>query len=208
MNTITIKSLPTPYGYNENYLVIDGIPITEWFEKYKHNSEELSKFDLNGLYPAWGKELNLEGEKKFIHTLLFSEESEVVPVLVCEDDLDLGCIVLAAYVRKDKDFVYWDKIGDITHKNEGDDKKYGISYLEAYTYEDWEKYGDNIATEKTGSREWYKWISENWTEELYRRRMNYTRNYYKQPGSVIWLHEPKWIFDRKEYEKCIEFYQK
>ncbi len=52
MNTITIKNLSTPYGYNENYLVIDGIPITEWFEKYKHNSEGLSKFNLNGLYPA------------------------------------------------------------------------------------------------------------------------------------------------------------
>ena len=208
MNTITVKSVPTPYGYNENYLVIDGIPITEWFEKYKHNSEGLSKFNLNGLYPAWGSELMNEGDKKFIHTLLFSEEPEVLPILVCPDDLDLDCTLLVAYVRKDKEYIYWDKIGEVTHQNEDDPRKYGISYLEAYTYEDWEKYGDNIATEKIYSREWCNWVSENWTEELYRRRMNYTRNYYKQPENVIWLYEPKWIFDRKEYEKCIEFYQK
>ena len=96
MNTITVKNLPTPYNYNENYLVIDGISITEWFTKYKHNSEGSSKFDLNGLYPAWGDELEYEGDKKFIYTLLMSEEPEVVPLLVCPDDLDLDCTVLAA----------------------------------------------------------------------------------------------------------------
>ncbi|MBR1736842.1 MAG: XRE family transcriptional regulator, partial [Firmicutes bacterium] len=112
------------------------------------------------------------------------------------------------YVHKDENFVYWDKIGQVTQKNEEKDMKYGISYLEAYTDEDWEKYGDNIATEDVGSHEWCKWIDKNWTEELYRRRMNYTRNYYKQSGSVLWLYEPKWKFDRKEYEKCIEFYAK
>ncbi|MBR1738536.1 MAG: XRE family transcriptional regulator, partial [Firmicutes bacterium] len=138
MNTITVKNIPTPYGYDENYPVMDGIPITEWFEKYKHNSESLTKDNLLGLYPAWGDKLEFGGEKLFIQTLLYSEGLEVLPVLICPDDLDLSCIVLVSYIHKDKDFVYWDKIGQVTHKNEEKDMKYGISYLEAYIDEDWE----------------------------------------------------------------------
>ncbi len=64
---------------------------------------------------------------------------------------------------------------------------------EAYTDEDWEKYGDNIALEKVDSEYWLQWVSDNWAEELYRRRMNYTLPYYKSEGSITWFADTDWI---------------
>ena len=45
-------------------------------------------------------------------------------------------------------------------------------------------YGDNIAFAKVDSDEWYQYISENWDDELYRRRMNYTHPYYQTYGNM------------------------
>lgn len=60
--------------------------------------------------------------------------------------------------------------------------------------------------ERVNSPEWYQWISENWAEELYRRRMNYTVPYYQTEGNVCWIKTTDWIFKRKEYEKMVDSY--
>ena len=72
------------------------------------------------------------------------------------------------------------------------EKRSGILCLEAYSDKDWEKYGDNIALENTTSDLWNEWITENWEEELYRRRINYTLPYYETEGKVCWLQDLNW----------------
>lgn len=213
MNTIKVKAVPTPYDYEEEYLLIDGKSLPEWFQLFakEQRDKRIEKFGtLLGLYPAWGEALLWQGEIRFVWTLIEKQEPVILPLLVCEEDLDLSCLVFVAYVRKDKDYVYWDKLGYVLHENENFEEEMhrGILYTEAYTDEDWDLYGDNIAGEYLGSNEWKQWIAKNWDEELYRRRMNYTLPYYETEENIQWLKEVNWLFGKAEYEACVSFYQK
>ncbi len=212
MNKITVKAMQTPYNYEEDYIVVDDVSLPEYFEKCAKEAGDMtigSFGSLQGLYPAWGNELLHKGEKRFIWKLIEQDEPAILPVLICEDDLDLSCLVLVASVRKDSQVVYWDKLGYVSHANENlqEELESGILYLESYTDEDWDEYGDNIATAKLYSKEWESWISENWEEELYRRRINYTLLYYQKTHNIVWLKEMNWVFSKEEYDQCIFFYK-
>ena len=89
----------------------------------------------------------------------------------------------------------------------GQEMASGILCLEAYTQEDWDRYGDNIALEQVRSRDWCAWISEHWDEELYRRRMNYTLPYFQDERHIRWLRDTGYAFGRTAYENCIRFYE-
>lgn len=136
-------------------------------------------------------------------------ESTVLPLLLCEEDLDFSCIVIVVKVEKTEDFVYWNKIGYVLHENEDveEEKKRGILYTDSYSEEDWERYGDNIALESVNSPLWKNWISENWDEELYRRRVNYTLPYYQTEGNICWIKDVDWVFDRTEYNKMVNSFR-
>lgn len=213
MNTIAVRPMQTPYGYEEQHLMIDGVFLPYYVEAYAKASEEgyfKGSGSLLGLYPAWGRELLHRGEIRFIWNLIDREEPVVLPILVCEDDLDLSCIVIIAFVRKEADVVYWDRIGFVSHEEWELQQELcsGILHLESYTDEDWMEYGDNIALEQPHSEVWKRWISENWDEELFRRCMNYTLPYYLDENHIVWLQQVGWEFDRKAYESCIDFYRK
>lgn len=105
--------------------------------------------------PAWTGELLWKPDNEFIWKLIDSEAEMNVPILVCEDDADLECIVIVVHIRKEENVVYWDRIGVLNRHNWDREKEQesGILCLEKYSDEDWEKYGDNIATESFGSHE-------------------------------------------------------
>lgn len=66
-----------------------------------------------------------------------------MPVLVCEDDYDLSCIVIMAKIRKkEPDTVYWDSLGKCRFGKPGFqiEKQSGILYLK-HTDQDWENRG-------------------------------------------------------------------
>ena len=138
-----------------------------------------------------------------------SREELNVPVLVCEDDCDLSCIVIVAHIRKEKNAVYWDRIGVLDKSNISaqDYGQSGILCLEAYTDEDWEKYGGNIALEEYGSSEYWKWVSENSYEEHIRRLRNYFKPYMQNGQNMEWIWETGWQFEREEYEIMTERYR-
>lgn len=213
MNHINIQKIKTQYGYEEDYWSVDGKTLPQYLDECvsKTNSEYLSNIGgtFDGLCPAWSKELDFKGDIRFVWELIH-RESTILPVLLCSDDLDFSCIVIVVEVEKTKDFVYWNRIGYVSHKNKDfeEEKRSGILCLEAYTEEDWEKYGDNMALETVTSHAWSEWISKNWEEELYRRRMNYTLPYYETEGNVCWLHDLQWCFARSEYEGMVrEFWE-
>ena len=210
MNHITVKDMSTPYGYKENYWIIDGRPLPEYLETWasESNDEDLKSMQpFLGQCPAWSKRLNWKGDIRFVWKLI-EMDSVVLPLLLCPDDLDLNCIVIVAEVEKTKDYVYWNRVGYVSHANEDleEEKRNGILNLSAYSDEDWEKYGDNIALEDINSYEWREWISKNWEEELYRRRMNYTLPYYQTEGNIYWIKEAGWVFERREYDRMIEVF--
>ncbi len=107
-----------------------------------------------------------------------------------------------------KDSVYWNRIGLVQHKDYdfSIEKTKGIADLDAYTDEDWERYGDNIALAEVDSAEWTEWISANWDEELFRRRMNYTKPSYQNEQNILWFATLNWEFNRERYEQQINAY--
>ena len=211
-NEITVSPVTTPYGYEEHYLLVDGISVAELTDRFgrENGDNDLKRFkSLNGLCPAWGPGMQNRGEVRYIHQLLWQEEPVNLPILVCEDDLDLSCIVIVTAVRKQGGAVFWDRIGYVDHSewDPGREMVSGILCLEAYTEDDWARYGDNIALEQVGSRDWRLWISEHWDEELYRRRMNYTLPYCQDERHIRWLKDTGYAFNRTAYENCIRFYE-
>lgn len=212
MNHIKVKNIKTCYEYPEYYWIIDGKPITVYLDGYVQNNlgNSLSGMgSMLGLLPAWGGKLIFQWENDFIWELVDCAEDANVPILVCEDDCDLSCIVIMVHIRKVRNRVYWDRIGRLDHSNGNlqEEQQSGILCLEAYTDEDWEKYGDNIATERYGSREYWKWVKENCYEEHIRRLRNYMKPYMQKDENIEWMQELNWEFDAKEYQIVTEQYR-
>ena len=207
MNQITIEDLQTPYGYKEKFWMIDGKSLPEYLSMWASESQDnyfKSMEPFEGLVPAWDKELDWNGDVRFVWKLI-GMDSVVMPLLLCAEDLDFSCIVIVVEVEKTKEFVYWNRIGYVLHEHENfeEEKKSGILNIKAYTEEDWERYGDNIALEKVDSPIWKEWISNNWEEELYRRRMNYTLPYFQKEGNICWIKNADWKFDKTEYDHMV-----
>lgn len=209
MNTIDVQPVTTLYGYSESYLLIDGKPIVRYLDEYVRDEKcpALERFgSLLGLLPAWSGELEWAAENRFIWEMIDRPGTLNVPILVCEDDCDLSCIVILARIRKTEDFIFWDKIGLLLHENEDFDleQRAGIANLDSYSEEDWEIYGGNIAWVEFGSREFFNWIGEHWQEELLRRRRNYTLPYMQKDGNIFWIEDVNWVFAAGQYNHMVE----
>ena len=164
LNTIRMDLIRTAYDYKEYYWIIDGKAIVTYLDEWVRagGCPDLEPFgSLTGLLPAWTGELIWKADNRFIWEMIDSPETLNVPILVCEDDCDLSCIVIMARIRKTENLVFWEKLGRLTHENEDFnlEKRSGILCLEAYTDEDWKQYGDNIACEPCDSAEYRQWIS-------------------------------------------------
>lgn len=212
MNYIKVSKVKTYYDYSEYYLIIDNKPITTYLDKYVklYSIEDLANFgSLLGLLPAWSGELIWQWENDFIWEMIDSKEELNIPILVCEDDCDLSCIVVVAHIRKLENKVCWDKIGvlDKSKINKQQYEESGILCLEAYTDEDWEKYGDNVATEKYGSYNYWQWVKENCYEENIRKLRNYLKTYMQSKENIQWIFEPKWEFEEKIYNDMVSQYR-
>ena len=114
MNRIHMELVQTIYDYGEYYWMIDGRPIVRYLNEAVSAGAcpRLEVFgSLEGLLPAWTGELVWKAENRFIWEMVDSAEDLNVPVLVCEDDCDLSCIVIMAKIRKEPGTVYWDSLG-------------------------------------------------------------------------------------------------
>lgn len=207
-NRMEVKKVKTCYGYEEYYWMIDGKPITAYLNA---DNSSLSCFgSLLGLLPAWSGKLIWPWENDFVWELVDSMEPLNVPLLVCEDDCDLSCIVIMAHVRKEGNKVYWDRLGALDQSNRKvlEYQQSGILCLEAYTDEDWEKYGDNIATERYGSLAYWNWVNENGYEEHIRQLRNYMKPYMQRKENMEWIWEMNWVFEAKAYQAVVEQYRR
>ena len=192
MNHIQICAIPTPYGYSESYLAIDGMPIVDYLEQWvlQGKCDALLPFgSLKGLYPAWGSEMQCQGERRFIQELLQSPLAQNVPILVCEDDLDLSCLVIVARVRKEGNAVHWDGVGlfqPVGMSNE-DEAMSGML-----------RFGER----------WRSWVSEHRDEEQLMRCRNYVNRFLQRDDNILWVAHPGWEFENAVWEQCVSFYQK
>lgn len=212
-NRIKVENIKTCYHYAEHYWVIDGKPIVEYLDNYIKAGfcPALSRFgSMLGLLPAWTGRLICEWENDFVWELIDSPHDINLPILVCEDDCDLSCIIILVKIRKSENCMYWDRIGYLNRKNWDikEEQKSGILCLTAYTDKDWELYGDNIALEKYNSTEYWDWVAKNSYEENIRRLRNYMKSYMQKDENIDWIKETGWEFDIYEYQAAVDVYRK
>ena len=207
MNTIEIRKLTTSQNYENDSFVIDGIPLykylTEWFEELRLGEIQQPLALVDNLVVSWTASFDNDGDARFMRWLLEKEKLNL-PILSCPDDLDFSCIVIVAEVEKTEDHVFWKRIGIVNHSIEKleEAKEHGIVFVDTYTDEDWEKYSD-AAFMQVDSYEWREWISTNWSEELFRRHINYTYHCYQVDRNIDWIYNCNWCFDRKQYDALV-----
>ena len=205
MNTLEIRNIKISNNHENECFFIDGIPLHEYMEKWVETSDkgkDLRDFTpLDDLALTWKGSFDNDGDARFMRWLMEKDKLNI-PILSCPDDMDFSCIVIVTETEKTDKYVYWKRIGMIDHTNEShkQEKEYGIVFADSYTDEDWEKYAD-AALMPVDSIEWREWISANWSEELFRRRINYTYHYYQDDRNIKWLCECNWCFDRTAYDK-------
>lgn len=205
MNALAIKTVPVSDQCENECIVIDDIPLHEYLIKwYRENGwGEIPQpiAPVDDLAFAWNAEYDYEGDARFMAFLLRQDKGNL-PLLLCPEDCDFSCVVIIAEVEKTADFVYWKRIGKINHSIETfeEEKAHGIAYVEAYSDEDWIKYHDPDLHD-VHSDKWLEWISANWSEELFRRRINYTYPSYQDDRNIDWIYECSWCFDRKQYDE-------
>jgi hypothetical protein len=204
MNTLSIKRLKTPSDYETDVFVIDGRPLYEYLNEWVNGDEQLL-YKPDVLAICWTDDYDFEGDSRFMRFVL-AQDKAITPILSCPEDFDFSCTVVVADVEKRDDVVIWKRIGSVNHSKEvfEEEKKHGILYLNSYTEEDWEKYGDNIALEEVDSEAWRDWIGKNWSEELYRRRINYTYPKYQYEENIDWIAECNFVFNRADYDRLVE----
>lgn len=196
-NTLTITVDHDDHYGDGLTLSIEGIPLHKYFEECMdddiHDSVAIPWDDphrLNGLALLWDYPFYWKGNEKFLWFLTDSSENEVVPILSCPDDAnEMDCLLLCAYIRKDENYVYWDRIGRIIHEYHEWERKadYGYTCGEILSREKSDKYGYKTPLRSVDDEEADNWLSEHWKDELYRQNINYLLPRYRSQEAVKWL---------------------
>ena len=205
MNTLEIRTVQISDQFENESFVIDGIPLCQYLIKWylKNGWGEIPQpfAPVNDLAVLWTASFDFQGDVRFMHYLL--EQDHVnLPLLSCPEDLDFSCVVIVAEIEKTENYVYWKRIGIVNHSIESfeEEKAHGIAFVNSYTDEDWKRFNDP-ALHDVNSDKWSEWISANWSEELYRRRINYTFPCYQDERNIDWIYACNWCFDRKQYDE-------
>lgn len=206
MNKIEFSYIKTVYNYKKYYCLIDGKCITKYVDEFIKNNNYYPNLNMLGLLPTWTGELMYKSDNIFAWELIDSNNKINLPILVCEEDCDFSCIVIMVKIKKTDNFVYWNKVGILDHKNFDFNimKRSGIAFLEKYTDDDWKKYGDNIALEDFDSPEFWCWVSNNFDEERIRQHRNYTFPYMQDDNNINWLCNTNWTFQKQQYDNVFE----
>lgn len=221
MKNTNILSITTDYDeiYGDGLtLVIDGKPLYKYFEECMdddiHDSVVLPWEDphkLDGLALLWDFPFYWKGNERFLWFLTNSSENEVVPILSCPDDAnEMDCLLLCAYVRKDENYVYWDRIGRIIHEFQEWKIKasYGFTCGEILSKEKAERYGYDTSVYDVEDEDAVNWRNDHWDDELYRRDMRYLLPRYRSQEAVKWLKDTNWVFPTKTYQGILDFFRR
>lgn len=106
MNQIVAKNEKSEYSEEPHLTInIDGSSLDKTLHSLYPDK------DFLGLVPTlldwlWNKE-----EREVVWTRLESEEKQIVPILMCPDDVDFWCTIINVEVEKTEDTVKWLRIG-------------------------------------------------------------------------------------------------
>ncbi|MGN0696579.1 MAG: hypothetical protein ACI4J5_07450 [Oscillospiraceae bacterium] len=196
------------YLCHEAQIVIDGVFLGDYIDSAVRKEKLQYDYDSKLLALTFSPGLDFEYCDRFMEKILAEHREAVIPILLCDGDMDFTCTTVTAKMRFDESYAYWDEIGFVTGNYWSlDDRAYGISYTESYSDEDWQRYGDNIALEKVGSPKWRDWVSENFQEEHYRRLCNGYYPFLQRKENIKVFAEPHWKFCLSAYGKMLDFFR-
>lgn len=199
MDELELRETEIQEGWRDNVFFINGKPLYEYFQEWT----DMRSPDL--LAVCWSEKVDYKGDTRFVRYCLSLEHANV-PILMCPDDMDFSCTVIVAEVIKTEKTVTWNRIGSVLRTNWKleDEQRSGVLMVEKYSDEDWERFGDTFVYANVYSPEYQKYVSENWNDELYRRRMNHTFPFYQEDKNIKWFSKCSFVFDRTKYEKLVE----
>lgn len=89
-------------------LFVDNIQLDEYLQKLTTDNE------LVGLVPTLLDWAYREEERKIIWDRILPADGQtsICPILMCPDDLDFGCDIVVAEIKRDKELVYWNRFGE------------------------------------------------------------------------------------------------
>lgn len=108
MNLIKAEMARTEYVKNEHLMIfIDGEPLDKWLSVRLNNNDYLN------LIPTWLGWLVNSKEQEYVWTKTRQCENEttILPILVCPDDLDFSCTVVVCEVKYTDTSVLWIRMG-------------------------------------------------------------------------------------------------
>ena len=199
MDELEVRETEIQEGWHDKVFFINGKPLYEYFQEWTdiYKPEQLAV--------CWSEKVDYKGDIRFVRYCL-SQEHANVPILMCPDDMDFSCTVIVAEVIKNDKTVTWNRIGSVLRTNwkPEDEQRSGVLMVEKYSDEDWERFEDTFVNANVYSPEYQKYVSENWDDELFRRRMNHTFPYYQEDKNINWFSKCSFVFDRTKYEKLVE----
>ena len=107
INKIATKTYFNIYSRRRFYIIeVDGKSLEEIILE---NRPDI----LKGLVPSLLNWLSDEEERKEVweRVKLVNGKKKNLPILMCEDDVDLWCTLIMVEVESDENFVYWNKFG-------------------------------------------------------------------------------------------------
>lgn len=106
MNQIQVKNQASKYcQYPHLVICIDGIALDEILHKCYPDK------DLIGLVPTLLDWLDDPKEQEIVWKRALHAEKQVLPILMCPDDLDFWCTIIVVEVEKTGDIVKWLRLG-------------------------------------------------------------------------------------------------
>jgi len=106
MNQIQAKYEKSKYSQKAHLTInVDGKYLDLILHEFYPNQ------NLIGLVPTLLNWLEDPKERQLVWNRIESNERQVVPILMCPDDVDLWCTVIVAEVEKTNDSVKWLRLG-------------------------------------------------------------------------------------------------
>ncbi|MFC4103213.1 hypothetical protein [Paenibacillus xanthanilyticus] len=106
LNRIETRMMASLYCDQHQTILIDGEPLDALLHRlYPEGFYE-------GLVPVIVDWMNLPSEQAFVRGKLLSHQQlDIIPILMCPEDCDLSCSVIAAEIERSGETVKWRRMG-------------------------------------------------------------------------------------------------
>ncbi|MBQ8781652.1 MAG: hypothetical protein IJZ72_08280 [Oscillospiraceae bacterium] len=155
------------------------------------------------LIPAWmpfNSDLQGEYEQRFLWEMLDNlKDGMKLPVLICPSDRDLRCTIIAAEIKLTEDTVIFDGLYNKTGR-------YSHTEFRNILFEDLsdDDFVDIYVNYGSSADDFEHWNTDHWTSHMKQRVYAYYSRFFADESNFTLLSSDRYVFDRKEFYKCVD----